>query len=188
MQLDSFLGQQFQVVFWCARNVYKMGKNILCAKLNNFSGHEKSLSRKNKLFGHEKNVCEKGMTVFLNMLYKKRKTPKMYRTAAQIIKNLILGQVKTVSRNLKQKNLSRKLVHFFCSFCTHALDKKRKTTFWHTYSGQKKGNKAFVHMLWTRKVEHRFWTDVEHRKNCTTFLNTRCRQKKFHTVGLCKLF
>ena len=31
----------------------KMGKNILYAKLNNFSGHEKSLSRKKKHFGHK---------------------------------------------------------------------------------------------------------------------------------------
>jgi hypothetical protein len=31
----------------------KMGKNILCAKLNNFSGHEKSLSRKKKTFWAE---------------------------------------------------------------------------------------------------------------------------------------
>ena len=31
----------------------KMDQNTLCAKLNNFSGQEKSLSRKNKLFGQK---------------------------------------------------------------------------------------------------------------------------------------
>jgi hypothetical protein len=40
-----------------------MGKNILCAKLNNFSGQEKSLSRKNKLFG-QKFWTAKGKLVF----------------------------------------------------------------------------------------------------------------------------
>ena len=58
-----FLGSIFKTLFAVRESISKMGKNILCAKLNNFSGQEKSLSRKNKLFG-QKFWTEKGKLVF----------------------------------------------------------------------------------------------------------------------------
>jgi hypothetical protein len=215
VRLDYILGQQFQVVFWCARSYLKnVQKHFVCQTEQLFWTRKKFVQKKQTFWARKKCVRKGNDSFSEHVVQKKENTENVQncRTDNQEFDSW-------TSKNRVQKPKTKKPVQKTCtfflfilhtcsgqkkennflahllwtekgkqSFCTHALDRKRETKLLYKCSGQKKGNKAFVHMLWTRKVEHRFWTDVEHRKNCTTFLNTRCRQKKFHTVGLCKLF
>ena len=163
--------------------------------LNSFSGHEKSLSRKNKLFGHEKSLCEKqqlnctqqkriqaGFVFWATCLDKKNKTQKLYKVCAHVFSHRENVHVVLEYRKnfvFSQSFWTQKAKYVFC---TQSLNTKSKIRFLHTTLEHKKQNTFFVQSARTQKSKNGFWAEFLNTKSKKLFLDTMLEHKNQKTV------